>query len=99
MLNPSLGSNTLSLPVIYNSSASRKLIFGSWAVLVRVSIVVKKHHDHGNSYKGKHLIEVLAYSLRGSAHCHCGEIWWLASRHGAGEGAESSTSCRQQEVD
>jgi hypothetical protein len=23
---------------------------------LRVSIAVKKHHDHGNSYKGKHLV-------------------------------------------
>jgi len=25
-------------------------------VLVKVSITVKRHHDHSNSYKGKHLI-------------------------------------------
>ena len=24
-------------------------------VLVRVSVAVKGHHDHGNSYKGEHL--------------------------------------------
>ena len=26
-------------------------------VLVRVFVAKKKHHDHGNSYKGKHFIE------------------------------------------
>ena len=35
----------------------------SWKVLpgviVRVSIAVKRHHDHGNSYEGKYLIEVV----------------------------------------
>ena len=36
----------------------------SWdRVLVRVSIAAKRHHDHGNSHKGKHLIEAAAYSL------------------------------------
>ena len=25
-------------------------------ILVRVSIAVKRHHDHGNSYRGKHVI-------------------------------------------
>jgi hypothetical protein len=25
-------------------------------VLIRVSIAVERHDDHGNSYKGKHLI-------------------------------------------
>jgi hypothetical protein len=32
----------------------------------------------------------LAYSFRGLVHCNCGREY--ASRHGAGEGAESSTS-------
>ncbi len=26
-------------------------------ILVRASIAVKRHHDHSNAYKGKHLIE------------------------------------------
>ena len=33
--------------------------FLSDRVLVRVFITVKRHHDHSNSYKGKHLVEVL----------------------------------------
>ena len=42
------------------------------AICLRVSIAVKRHHDHGNSYKGKHLIEVVAYSFRGLIHYHRG---------------------------
>jgi hypothetical protein len=33
---------------------------------------VKRHHDQGNSYKGKYLIGV-AYSFRGSVHYHHSE--------------------------
>ena len=29
-----------------------------YTVIVRVSIVMKRHHGHGNYYKGKHLIGV-----------------------------------------
>jgi hypothetical protein len=38
---------------------------------------VKIHRDHGNSYKGQHLIE--AYSFRGSVHDHHG------GKHGSGQ--------------
>ncbi|KAL6092090.1 hypothetical protein STEG23_006629, partial [Scotinomys teguina] len=31
---------------------------GSHLYLAFVSIAVKRHHDHGNSYEGKHLIEM-----------------------------------------
>lgn len=50
---------------------------GSQGVLVRVSLAVERLHDHGHSYKGKHLNEVAAYSsdLHGAEH---------AGRHGAG---------------
>jgi hypothetical protein len=41
----------------------------SLAVLVRVSIAVKRHHDHSNSYKGRHLI---GSEFRGLVHCHHG---------------------------
>ena len=44
-------------------------------VIVRVSIAVKRHHDHNNSYKGKPLIGV-AYSFRGSVHYHHNGTWW-----------------------
>ena len=33
---------------------------------------MKRHHDHGNSYKGKHLTEVAAYSFRGLVYYHHG---------------------------
>jgi hypothetical protein len=31
-------------------------VFRKQNVLVRVSIVLKRYHDHGSSYKGKHFI-------------------------------------------
>jgi hypothetical protein len=51
----------------------------------RVSISVKKHYDHGNSYKGKHLIEA-GLQFRGIIHCHHG------GKHGGLQVAESSIS-------
>lgn len=33
----------------------------SISVLVRISIFVKREHDHGNSYKGKHFIATGKY--------------------------------------
>ena len=69
--------------------------WGSIVILVKVSIAVKRHHDHRNSNKGKHLIVVVAYSFRGSIHYH----------HGGENDSmqtdmmlENSTSCRQQEM-
>jgi hypothetical protein len=59
------------------------------SVLVRVSIALKRHHDHGNSYKGKHLIGA-GLRFRGLVHYHHGEK--LACRHGAGEGGKNFTS-------
>ena len=38
-------------------------------VLVRGSVIMKRYHDHGSSYKGKHLIGV-AYISRGLVHYH-----------------------------
>ena len=64
-------------------------------VLVRVPIAVKRHHDNGNSYKGKHLMEVVAYSLEvqsiiimvGSMAA-CRQTWWrlVLDQKGAGSG-------------
>jgi hypothetical protein len=34
-------------------------------------IAMKRHHDHGNSYKGKHLIGA-GSEFRGLVHCHHG---------------------------
>jgi hypothetical protein len=39
-------------------------------VFIRVSVVLKRHHDQGKSYQGKHLI--WAHSFRGSVHYHHG---------------------------
>lgn len=39
----------------------------------RVSVAVKRYHDHGNSYKGKHLIRA-GLQFRGLVHdCHGGK--------------------------
>jgi hypothetical protein len=55
-------------------------------VLVRVSVAVKRQHDHSNSYKVKHLVDTglqLGISLLSS----CQEALGLTSRQGAGTGA------------
>ena len=52
----------------------------------------KRHHDHGNSYKGKHLIEAGLEFQRVSPLSSWQESWQHTGRHGAGEIAESSTS-------
>ena len=62
------------------------------SVLVRVSVAMKRHHDHGNSHKGKHLIGAGLQFQRFSPLLSWQEAWQHAGRHGAGEGAESSTS-------
>ena len=41
------------------------------SILVRVSIAVKRHHGHGKSYKGKHLIGA-GLQFRGLGHYHHG---------------------------
>ena len=61
-----------------------------------VSIAVKRHRDHGNSYKGKHLTGV-GLQFRGSVHYHHGGTWQHVGRRRAGEAAGSPTCCRQQE--
>ena len=41
------------------------------SILARVYIAVKRHHDHSNSYKGKHFIGVgLQYLVH---YCHGGK--------------------------
>ena len=41
------------------------------SLLVGVSITVKRHHDHGNSYKGQHFIGT-GLQVRGLVHDHRG---------------------------
>jgi hypothetical protein len=63
------------------------------SVLVRVSIAVKRHHDHGNSYKKKkHLVGAGLQFQRFSSLSSWQEAWWHTGRHDAGEGAENSIS-------
>lgn len=46
---------------------------GLRGVSVRVAVAMRRHQYHGNTYKeGKHLIEAVAYSVRGSVHHHPG---------------------------
>jgi hypothetical protein len=40
--------------------------------LSHCSIAVMRHHDHRNSYKGKHLSGA-GLQFRGLVHCHRGE--------------------------
>jgi hypothetical protein len=58
------------------------------AVSVRAFILVKRHHDQGNSYKGQHLIvpalQVQRFSPLSS--------WQFPGRQGSGEEAKSGTS-------
>ena len=86
---------TLSLDIIPQNCLPYLLRQGT---LVQVSIAVNGHLGHGNSYKGKYLVEA-AYNFRGSVlYHHGGEHSGPASRHGVGEVTESPTSCRKQEV-
>jgi hypothetical protein len=43
-----------------------------FCVLVKVSIAVKRHHDHSNSYKGEYLAVIGLLQFRGLVHCHLG---------------------------
>ena len=61
-------------------------------VLVTVSIAMKRHHGHSNSYKRKHLIGT-GLQFRGLVHyCHGRKQGGIIDGHGSGEVAESSTS-------
>jgi hypothetical protein len=55
------------------------------SVLVRVSIAVERHHNHGNSYKGIHLIEAGLQFQKFSPLSLWQEAWWQAGIHGARE--------------
>jgi len=52
-------------------------------------IAVKRHHDHGNSYKGKHFIEAGLQIQRFNPISPGQEAWWHTGRHGVGKVAES----------
>jgi hypothetical protein len=53
---------------------------------------VKRHHDQGNSYKGKHLIGAGLQFQRFGPLSSWWEAWQHSHRHGVEGGAESSTS-------
>ena len=56
-------------------------------VLVRVSIAVKRHHDHGNFYNGKHLTGA-GLQLRGLGH----------HRHGGKHGGIQADMVLEEEL-
>ena len=64
---------------------------------LRVAIVMKKVHDHGNSHKGKQLIRAGLQVQRFSPLSSWQEAWQHGDRHGAGEEAECSTSCSKSD--
>lgn len=81
----------LSERLLITLIAVKNLVF----VLVRVSIVVKRHCDCGKSYKRKYLVGVALPQFRSSSLYHHGGTWQQAGSSGAGEVAASLTSCRQ----
>jgi hypothetical protein len=56
---------------------------------------LNKHPNQSNSYKGQHLIGAGLQVQRFSPLSSWQEAWQHPGRHGAGEGAESSTSCSE----
>lgn len=52
---------------------------------------MKRHHDHNNIGKGKHLF-VLVYSFRSLVLYDHGKTWWYAEIDSVKEGVKSSTS-------
>ena len=60
--------------------------------LSHCSIAVKRQHDHGSSYKGKHLIGACLQVQGFSPLSSQWKTWWHTGRHDAGEGVENSTS-------
>ena len=51
---------------------------------------MKRHHDQGNSHKGKHVIGVGLEFQRFSPLSSWWDAWKYTGRHSAGEGAEDS---------
>lgn len=47
---------------------------------------MKRYDEHGNSYKGKHLIGGWLAAQRFSPLSSLQEVWWWTDKHGAGEG-------------
>jgi hypothetical protein len=68
------------------------IILFLYIVLVRVSIALKRHHEQDNPYTRQHLIGAGLQVQRFSSLSSRWEAWQHPGRHGAGKGAEISTS-------
>lgn len=53
------------MTVLPISSLSHLVLASFSTVKTFVKVSVKRHYDHGNTYKEKHLIEAMAYIFRG----------------------------------
>ena len=60
--------------------------------LSQCSITVKRHHDHGSSYKRKHLIRAGLQFQKFSPLLSRWGAWRHAGRHGAADAVENFTS-------
>jgi hypothetical protein len=67
-----------------------KRVLHETSVLVLGFNDVKRHHDQGNSYEGKHLIGAGLQFQRFGPVSSWWEAWKQVGRHDAGEGAENS---------
>lgn len=89
--------------VKFQTRSTRRDSCGGGEVLVNVSVSPKRHHDHRNFYKWKHLTGVATLQFQRFGPLSWRSPWWLgtehnAGRHGAGKVAGSCTSRSQQEV-
>ena len=73
----------LSSPALHGTIVSRLGFLLIWRDTMTMATLIREDIELG-----------LAWSFRGSVHYHHGGTWWHAGRRGAGEVAESSTSCK-----
>jgi hypothetical protein len=66
--------NFFLYPSCHNPTHSAQTFFPYY---LRVSITVKRHHDHGNSYNWATFNRGLVYTFRSSIYCHGGKHNWV----------------------
>jgi hypothetical protein len=74
------------------------LLFLVDAVLVWISITVKRPHDQGNSYKGQNLTEAGLHVQRFSPLSSWQEAWKGPGRHGAGRVLHPNQKAARREL-